>query len=71
MKSAGNQVEKARSDFQAVYKLRGKVDNIYDLAISEMVKIKIIEDLSRIIGLVPGKQGTIIPDRILALTDAD
>ena len=70
-KSAGNQVEKARSDFQAVYKLRGKVDNIYDLAISEMSKIKIIEDLSRIIGLVPGKQGTIIPDRILALTDAD
>lgn len=27
--------------------------------------------MSRIIGLVPGKRGTVIPDRILALTDAD
>lgn len=70
-KSAANQVEKARSDFQAIYKLRGKVDNIYDTAIGDMSKMKLIEDLSRIIGLVPGKHGTIIPDRILALTDAD
>ena len=70
-KSAGNQVEVSRSDFQAIYKLRGKVDNIYDLALSEMSKISIIEDLSRLIGLVPGKHGNIIPDRILALTDAD
>lgn len=70
-KSAGNQVEKSRYDFQSIYRLRGKVDNIFDLALSEVSKIKIIEDLSRIIGIVPGKNGTIIPDRILALTDAD
>ena len=48
-----------------------KVDNVYDTAIGDMSKMKIIEDLSRIIGLVPGKRGNIIPDRILALTDAD
>ena len=70
-KSAGSHVEKARLDFQAIYKLRGKVDNIYDTTIGDMGKLKIIEDLSRIIGLVPGKRGNIIPDRILALTDAD
>ena len=70
-KSAGNQVEVSRYDFQAVYKLRGKVDNIYDLSIPDLSKIKIIEDLSRLIGIAPGKHGDIIPDRILALTDAD
>lgn len=70
-KSAAGNVEKARYDFQAIYKLRGRVDNIYDLSMQELSKIGIIEDLSRIIGLVPGKPGTIIPDRVLALTDAD
>ena len=48
-----------------------KVDNIYDLSTTELSKIKIIEDLSRIIGIAPGKRGDIIPDRVLALTDAD
>lgn len=69
--SAGSQVENARSDFQAVYKLRGKIDNIYDIAMSELSKNPIIEDLSRIFGILPGKHGDIIPDRILGLTDAD
>ena len=41
------------------------------MSIAELSKLPIIEDLSRIIGIVPGKRGTIIPDRILALTDAD
>ena len=70
-KSAGNHCEAAREDFQSIYKLRGKVDNIYDIAVSELSKIKIIEDLSRIIGIPPGKRGEVIPDRILVLTDAD
>lgn len=69
--SAGTQAEKARMDFQAIYMLRGKVDNIYDLSKTELSKIPIIDDLSRIIGIAPGKRGTIIPDRILGLTDAD
>ena len=69
--SAGSQCEKARFDFQAVYMLRGKVDNIYDMSKAELAKIPIIEDLSRIIGIAPGKKGTILPDRILGLTDAD
>ena len=58
-------------DFQAIYMLRGKIDNIYDMKMSELSKIPIIDDLSRILGLVPGKRGTIIPDRVLGLTDAD
>ena len=48
-----------------------KVDNIYDMSKAELAKIPIIEDLSRIIGIPPGKRGTILPDRILGLTDAD
>ena len=38
---------------------------------AELAKIPIIEDLSRIIGIAPGKRGDILPDRILGLTDAD
>ncbi len=69
--SAATQVEKARYDFQAAYMLRGKIDNIYDMSIAELSKIQIVDDLSRIIGIAPGKRGTILPDRVLALTDAD
>lgn len=69
--SAGTQVEKARFDFQSIYQLRGKVDNIYDHTLTELGKIPIIQDLSRIIGLLPGKKGEILPDRIVVLTDAD
>ena len=69
--SAGTQVEKARFDFQSIYMLRGKVDNIYDFSLTELSKIPIIQDLSRIFGLIPGKHGDILPDRIIGLTDAD
>jgi len=51
-----------------------KVDNIYDCPTAELLKKDIISDLSRIIGLVPGKRGNIddiIPDKIFVLTDAD
>ena len=48
-----------------------KIDNIYDMSIAELSKIQIVDDLSRIIGIAPGKRGTILPDRVLALTDAD
>ena len=67
----GTKVEKARYDFQAAYMLRGKIDNIFDMSIAELSKIQIVDDLSRIIGIAPGKRGTILPDRVLALTDAD
>ena len=69
-----NQVESSRLDYQSIYKLRGKVDNIYDCPTAELLKKDIISDLSRIIGLVPGKRGNIddiIPDKIFVLTDAD
>lgn len=69
--SAGTHVENARYDYQAVYRLRGKVDNVYDMAMSELSKVPIVEDLSRILGILPGKTGNIIPDRILCLSDAD
>lgn len=69
--SAGGHVEQARFDFQEVYKLRGKTDNIYDKSLQELSKIDIIQDLSRIIGLVPGKRGKLNQDRILGLSDAD
>lgn len=69
--SAAGQAEKSRFDFQEIYQLRGKVDNIYDMSMAELSKIDIIDDLSRIIGLVPGKSGKINQDRILGLTDAD
>lgn len=71
MLSAGTQVEKSRFDFQAAYMLRGRVDNVYDLTMNELSKLPIVDDLSRILGVAPGKRGTIIPDRILGLTDAD
>ena len=58
------QVEKARFDFQAVYMLRGKVDNIYDFSTAELSKIPIIEDLARIIGVLPGKRGNVQVDRL-------
>ena len=64
-------MEKARFDFQAVYMLRGKVDNIYDFSTAELSKIPIIEDLARIIGVLPGKRGNVQVDRVLGLTDAD
>lgn len=70
-KSAGGIVEQARYDFQGLYKLRGKVDNIYDLNYKDMAKSTIISELSRIIGIPIGGRGKIIPDRILGLTDAD
>ena len=66
-----SQAEKARFPFQEIYMLRGKVDNIYDMSLAEISKIDIIDDLSRIIGLVPGKNGHINQDRILGFTDAD
>lgn len=69
--SAGTNAEKSRLDFQAVYKLRGKVDNIYDKSLKELEKIPIIEDLSKILGVQPRRKGNILPDRILGLTDAD
>lgn len=51
--------------------LRGKVDNIYDMSMNDLSKIDIVDDISRIIGLVPGRRGKINQDRILGLTDAD
>ena len=69
--SAGTNAEKSRFDFQAIYKLRGKVDNIYDLSLKELEQIPIIEDLSKILGIQPRRRGEILPDRILGLTDAD
>ena len=69
--SAETNAEKSRLDFQAIYKLRGKVDNIYDLSLKELEKIPIIEDLSKILGVQPRRKGDILPDRILGLTDAD
>lgn len=71
--SAGSQAEKSRYDFQEIYMLRGKVDNIYDMSIQELSKIDIIDDLSRIIGIVPGKMSNVNMkhSRIIGLTDAD
>lgn len=69
--SAASQVEKARFPFQAVYQLRGKIDNIYDMTIPQLSKIPIIDDISRIIGIKPGQRGNINIDRLLGLTDAD
>lgn len=69
--SAATEIEKSRFDFQSIYMLRGKIDNIYDMSNADLSKVPIINDLSRIIGLVPGKRGTVLPDRILGLTDAD
>ena len=52
-----------------------KVDNIYDLSTPELIKKDIIQDLSRILGLMPSskknKPEDIIPDKVFILTDAD
>lgn len=69
--SAGTQAEQGRLDYQMIYMLRGKIDNIYDMSISELSKVPIIEDLSRILGIQPGKRGNILVDRVLCLSDAD
>ena len=70
-----NHVESSRNAYQSIYKLRGKVDNIYDLSTPELIKKDIIQDLSRILGLMPSskknKPEDIIPDKVFILTDAD
>lgn len=70
--SAGDAVRMARFPFQEVYKLRGRVDNIIDMDIATLSKLRFIQDMSRITGLVPGKRGgTPRHDIYSLLTDAD
>ena len=72
--SAGAHLESARFDYQSIYLLRGRVDAVYDCATSDLMKKEIIQDLSRIFGIVPGKdsdENDIIPDAVMILSDAD
>lgn len=71
-KSAGSQVANAKYEFQEVLKLRGKVNNIFDMSVTDYSKLQVVDEISRILGVPPGlRKGDIKSDRVLGLTDAD
>ena len=69
--SAGEQLASARYEFQSIFKLRGKIDNIIDYNMNKIATIDMVERMSRCMGIAPGRKGILNHDAYKILTDAD